>query len=87
MRLNNTRVSFAIFILFAHLGFPCKTHEGTLPYRSLAQISCLVKVGVSFVALGVSETQVASHLDFDQPPSRAIGRTRLEGHSSEGPFS
>jgi hypothetical protein len=46
-----------LFILFAHLGFPWKfcTHEGTLPYRSLAQVSCRDEVGVSFVVLGILE--------------------------------
>jgi hypothetical protein len=37
------------------------THEGTLPYRSSAQMSCRDKVGVSFLVLGVLEPQIACH--------------------------
>jgi hypothetical protein len=47
------------------------THEGTLPFRSCAQMSCQEEVGVSFVVLGVLEPQIARHW-FDQLPSRAI---------------
>jgi hypothetical protein len=36
-------------------------HEGTWPYRSLAQMPCLVEVGVSFVVLGILELQIARH--------------------------
>jgi hypothetical protein len=38
-----------LFIFFAHLEFPGKffcTHEGTVPYRSSAQMSCREEVGV-----------------------------------------
>jgi hypothetical protein len=49
--------SLFLFILFAHLGFRVSfcTHEGTLPYRTSAQMSCREEVGVSFVVLGVLE--------------------------------
>jgi hypothetical protein len=49
----------------AHLEFSCRycTHEGTVPYRSSARTSCREDVGVSFVALGILEPQVA--IDFD----------------------
>jgi hypothetical protein len=55
---------FSLFVhLFAYLEFPCKfcTHEGTLPYRSSAQMSCREEVGVSFVALGILAPQIARH--------------------------
>jgi hypothetical protein len=42
-----------------------------VPYRSSAQMSCRGKVGVSFVALSISESQTHA-LDFDQTKSRAI---------------
>jgi hypothetical protein len=34
------------------------THEGTFPYRSIAQVSCLEEVVVSFEALSVLEPQI-----------------------------
>jgi hypothetical protein len=37
------------------------THDGTLPFRSFAQMSCREEVGVSFVVLGVLEPQIARH--------------------------
>jgi hypothetical protein len=38
------------------------TDEGTVPYRSSAQMSCRGEVvGVSFVALGILEPQIARH--------------------------
>jgi hypothetical protein len=37
------------------------THEGTLPFRSLTQMSCREEVGVSFVVLGVLEPLIARH--------------------------
>jgi hypothetical protein len=39
----------------------CCTHEGTVPYRSSAQMSCREEVGVSFVALEILEPQTARH--------------------------
>jgi hypothetical protein len=52
-----------LFILFVHLVFPCNvcTHEGILPYRSSAQMSCCGEVGVSFIALGILEPQIERH--------------------------
>jgi hypothetical protein len=51
--------SLFLFILFAHLEFRVSfcTHEGTLPYRRLAQMSCREEIGVPFVVLGVLEPQ------------------------------
>jgi hypothetical protein len=46
-------------------------HEGTLPYRSVAQMSCRKEVRVSFVVLGVLEPQIDA-IGFDPLPSRAI---------------
>jgi hypothetical protein len=37
------------------------TREGTVSYRSSAQMSCRKEVGVSFVALGILEPQTARH--------------------------
>jgi hypothetical protein len=51
--------SFCLLIWVFHANF-C-THEGTLPYRSAAQMSCREKVGVSFVVLGVLKLQIARH--------------------------
>jgi hypothetical protein len=35
------------------------TYDGTLPFRSCAEMSCREEVGVSFVVLGVLEPQIA----------------------------
>jgi hypothetical protein len=57
------------------------THEGTLPYRSCAQISCREEVGVSFVVLGVLEPQIARHCIRSAAISRhltnSVGRSLL----------
>jgi hypothetical protein len=57
------------------------THEGTLPYRSSAQMSCREDVGVSFVALGVLEPQIARHWFRSAAISRhltnSVGRSLL----------
>jgi hypothetical protein len=57
------------------------THEGTLPYRSSAQISCREEVGVSFVVLGVLEPQIARHWFRSAAISRhltnSVGRSLL----------
>jgi hypothetical protein len=37
-------------------------HEGALPYRSSAQMSCREEVGVSYFALEILEPQTACHL-------------------------
>jgi hypothetical protein len=42
--------SFCLLIWNFRVSF-C-THDGTLPYRSVAQMSCREEVGVSFLALG-----------------------------------
>jgi hypothetical protein len=54
-------ISASLFI--AHLEFPSNfcTYEGTMPYKSSAQISRQEEVGVSFVALGILEPQTARH--------------------------
>jgi hypothetical protein len=51
--------SFCLLIWSFRVNF-C-THEGTLPYRSLAQMSCREEVGVSFVVLGILEPQIECH--------------------------
>jgi hypothetical protein len=47
---------------------------------------CRKEVGIAFVALGILEAQTARHY-FDQPQSRAIGQTQLEGPNSKTPIS
>jgi hypothetical protein len=55
--------SLSLFFLFAHLDFRVRfcIYEGTVPYRSSAQMSCREDAGVSFVALGILEVQTARH--------------------------
>jgi hypothetical protein len=51
--------SFCLLIWIFRVSF-C-IHEGIVPYRSSAQMSCREKVGVSFVALGILEPQIERH--------------------------
>jgi hypothetical protein len=51
--------SFCLLIWSFRVSF-C-THESIVPYRSSAQMSCREEVGVSFVALGILEPQIARH--------------------------
>jgi hypothetical protein len=51
MYLSLSFCSFCLLIFSFRVSF-C-THEGKLPYRSAAQMSCREEFGVSFVVLGV----------------------------------
>jgi hypothetical protein len=57
------------------------SHEGTVPYRSVAQMSCRKEVGVSFVVIGVLEPQIARHWLRSAAISRhlvnSVGRSLL----------
>jgi hypothetical protein len=57
------------------------THDGTLPFRSYAQMSCREEVGVSFVVLGVLQPQIARHWFRSAAISRhlanSVGRSLL----------
>jgi hypothetical protein len=57
------------------------THEGTLPFRSSAQMSCREEVGVSIVVTGVLEPQIARHCSRSAATSRhlthVVGRSLL----------
>jgi hypothetical protein len=71
--------SFRLLIWSFRLSF-C-THEGIVPYRSSAQMSCREEVGVSFVALGILEPQIARHWFLSAAISRhlanSVGRSLL----------
>jgi hypothetical protein len=51
--------SFCLLIWVFRVSF-C-THEGLVPYRSSAQMSCREEAGVSSAALGILEPQIARH--------------------------
>jgi hypothetical protein len=55
--------SIPLSVSFAHLEFLYEfcTCEGTVPYRSSAQMSFREEVVVSFVVLGILEPQTARH--------------------------
>jgi hypothetical protein len=72
-------VHFCLLIWSFHVSF-CP-HEGTVPYRSFAQMSCREEVGISFVVLGVLVPQIARHWFRSAAISRhlanSVGRSLL----------